>query len=98
MLEPLVVGADFGLGFLDRSENTSSEESKNGRTEADDASSGNEDGLAEHICVYLIENIVFLRNAASVDDPANDDAVLLHAIEDNAGVQGGAFDVGKSVI
>ena len=39
-----------------------------------------------------------MRNAAAVDDAVDGDAVLLHAFEDDAGMEGGAFDGGEEFV
>ena len=57
-----------------------------------------ENGLAEHVGVDLVEHGVVLRNAAGVDDALDGDAVLGHALKDDAGVEGGAFDGGEELV
>ncbi len=59
---------------------------------------GNEDGLAEDVGVDLVEDGVVLRDAAGVDDAVDGDAVFGHAFEDDAGVEGGAFDGGEELV
>ena len=59
---------------------------------------GHEHGLVEHVGVDLIEHGVVLRDAAGVDDALDGDAVLGHALEDDAGVEGGAFDGGEELV
>ena len=59
---------------------------------------GHQDGLAQHVGVHLVEHRVLLRNAAAVDDAADGHAVLLHALQDDARVEGGAFDGGEQFV
>ena len=62
------------------------------------AGTWHEDGTAKNVCVDRVENRIFLRNTASVDDAANGDAVLGHAIENDASVEGGTFDGGAKFV
>ena len=39
-----------------------------------------------------------LRDAAAVDDAVDGHAMLLHALENDAGVEGGAFDGGEQLV
>ena len=55
-------------------------------------------GLPMHVGVDLVEHGVLLRDAAAVDDAAHGHAVLLEALEDDAGVKGGAFDGGEQLV
>ena len=63
-----------------------------------DVAVGDEHGLAEDVGVDLVERGVALGDAAAVDDAADGGAVLLHAVEDDAGVHGGAFDGGEELV
>src|SRR6266481_4876680 len=93
-----ILRADSVLRFLYGLENARGEKGKNGRTQADHIIRGNEHGPAQHICIHLIQDIVFLGNPAGVDDTPDDDAVLFHAIENDSRVQCSAFDGGEEFV
>ena len=59
---------------------------------------GIEHGLVEHVGVDTIEHFVFLRDATGVDHATDGNAVLFHALEDDAGVEGSAFDGGEEFV
>ena len=59
---------------------------------------GTSTGPTKNVGVDLVENVIFLRNAAGVDDALDGDAVFGHAIENDAGVEGGAFDGGEEFV
>src|SRR5690348_2855176 len=94
----IVRGADFLLRFLDGAERAGGEKRENGGAEAGDFAAGNENGAAKDIGVNLIEHGIFLRDAAGIDDALDFDAVFGHAIEDDARVEGGAFDGGEELV
>src|SRR5260370_3665060 len=97
-LKHFVLRTDLVWGFLNGLENASGEKRKNRRTEADNVTRGNKHGPPQHICIDLIQDVVFLGNASGVDHAADDDAVLFHAIQDDARVQRSAFYGGEQFV
>ena len=93
-----VRGTDFILRFLHCGESAGGKKRENCGAEASDAGTWHEDGTAKNVCVDLVENRIFLRNTAGVDDAANGDAVLGHAIENDASVEGSTFDGGEKFV
>jgi len=84
--------ADGGLGFFNGRVRSSSEQSENARPEAGGDAGGDEDGFIQDVGVDLVEDFVALRDAAGVDDAVDADAVLGHALENDARMECGAFD------
>ena len=96
--EGAVGEADGFLGFFDGAEGAGGEEREDAGAEAGGYAVGDEDGLVEDVGVDLVEDCVLLRDAAGVDDAVDGDAVFGHALEDDAGVEGGAFDGGEELV
>src|SRR5258708_21063914 len=90
--ENFVQRADFVLSFFDGFEYSRGEKREDSRAQASDAGTGNEDRAAENVGVNLIEDRVFLRDAAGIDDAFYGAGVFRHAIENDAGMKTGAFD------
>src|SRR5258707_14683245 len=86
-LKDFVGRADFILRFLDGLENAGSKKSKNGGAEAHDIARGNEHAPAQPARINLIENVIFLGDAAGLDDAASHQPGLYQAWEDDVGVQ-----------
>ena len=86
------------MSFFDGVEGAGGEQGEDAGAEAGGDAGGHQDGFAEHVGVDLVEHGVVLRNAAGVDDAVDGHAVLGHALEDDAGVEGGAFDGGEELV
>src|SRR5713226_4797405 len=80
------------LRFLQRAKRAGGQCCENRGAEAGDVRFGNEHGFIQHIGVNAIQHFIFLRDAAGIDDPADWDAMLFHAFQDNAGVEGRALN------
>src|SRR5262249_19603642 len=74
------------LGCLDAGERPGGHESKDCRTEASDIALRHQNGFAHHVGIHLVEHPILLRDASAVDDAPHRDAVLLHALQDDARV------------
>ena len=59
---------------------------------------GHQNRLAHHVGVHLVEHRVLLRDAAAVDDAPHRHAVLFHALQNDARVEGGPFDGGEQFV
>src|SRR6202048_1864937 len=92
-----VAWAEGGLCFLDCLERPGGHEGEDAGAEAGGQGRGGEHGLAEPGGGDLVERGVVLGDAAGVDDAIDANAVLGHALEDDAGVEGGAFDGGAEL-
>jgi hypothetical protein len=79
--------ADLVLRFFHVAESAGGKKRENCRAEASDAGTWHEDGTAKNVCADPVEHRIFLRNTAGVDDAANGDAVLGHAIENDASMK-----------
>jgi len=90
--------AHGGLGLLDRLEGAGGEEGEDAGAERGRDAVGDEDGFVEDVGVDLVEDGVVLGYAAGVDDAGDGNAALGHAVEDDAGVEGGAFDGGEELV
>ena len=86
------------LCFFNGFERTGGEQRKDAGAEACWRAVGNEDGFVEDVGVDLVENGVVLGDATGVDDAFDGDAVLGHALEDDAGVEGCAFDGSEELV
>ena len=85
-------------GPLRPSRSIRSEQREDAGAETGGCAVGHEDRLAEHVGVDLVEHAFLLRDAARVDDALHGDAVLRHALEDDAGVKCSALDGGKELV
>ncbi len=74
------------------------EQRKDSRAEAGGNARGHQHRLVEHVGVDLVEHFALLRNASSVDHAIDFHAVFGHALENDAGVEGGALDGGKQLV
>ena len=90
--------AEGVLCGFDGGEIAGGKEGDDDRAERCDIALGDEDWLAQDVGVDLVQLGVLLGDAAAVDDAADGHAVLFHAVEDDAGVQGGALDGGEELI
>ena len=97
-LKYFVLRTDRVLRFFHGLERSRGKKRKDCRSQTDDAPCWHENRPAQHIGVNLIEDVVLLRNPARVDDAANGHSVLLHAIENDAGVQSRALDGGEQFV
>ena len=86
------------LRLFDRLEISRREEREDHRTERSDVALRHQHRLAQDVGVDLVELRILLRNASAVDDAVDRRAVLLHALEDDAGVQRGALDRGVQLV
>ena len=93
-----MLGAHLLLRGFDGREDAGGELREDAGAEAGGRRGGHEHGLVEHVGVDLVEHGVVLRDAAGVDDALDGHAVLGHALEDDAGVEGGAFDGGEELV
>ena len=92
------LGQSAVLRLLDRLERAGREEREDRRAQAGDIALRHQHRLVQHVRVDLIEHLVLLRDAAAVDDAADRHAVLFHALENDARVEGGAFDGGEELV
>src|SRR6185312_14678999 len=90
--------AERSLRFLDRAEDTRGEKGEDGRAESGDRTLGNENRLAEHVCVDAIEHVVLLRYPAAVYHAVDRHAVLRHSFEYDARVERGPLDCGEQLV
>jgi hypothetical protein len=97
-VEGAVAGAELVLDGFDGGEGFGGEHGEDAGAEAGGDVGGDEDGLAEDVGVDLIEDGIVLGDAAGVDDAVDRNAVLGEALEDDAGVEGGAFDGGEELV
>ena len=93
-----VLRANLVLSFFDGFERACGKKREDGRAEAGNAFAGNENRPAENVGVNLIEDIILLRDAAGINDPLDVHTVFGHAIENDARMEGSAFDGGKEFV
>ena len=86
------------LGCLERRKRARREKGKDGRAQAGDIALRNQDRLVQNVGVDLVERFVLLRDAAAIDDAPHGGAVLFHASQDDASVEGGALDRGEELV
>src|SRR5579862_4994345 len=94
-LEDPVRRANFSLRLLDGLKCSSREECEDCRTQAGYAFAWHQYRPPQHIGVDAVQYIVFLRNTAGVDNALDRDPMVSHAVEDDAGMERGAFNGGE---
>src|SRR5208337_2079597 len=97
-LDDAVLGAEGFLRLLNRGKRARGERGKDGRTEAGHIRLRYQYRLVQHVGVHAVQHLILLRNAARIDDATYGHTVVLHALENNAGVKGGALNRGKEFV
>lgn len=104
----LIDGHGFGLGvhramrwtesvlrFFDGLECSRRQEREDGGTQAGDVAGGDQHRFVEDVGIYAIENVIALRNSTAVDNAPHRSAMFFHPVQNDARVEGGAFDRGE---
>src|SRR5215469_1368629 len=97
-LEDLERWTERVLCFFDRFEISCSKKRKDDRTEACNITLRHENRLVQYVGVNPVERWVALRNASPVDHAGYRNSVLLHALKNDARVEGSPFDGGEEFI
>ena len=87
-----IFGTQRVLRFFHGFESAGGQEGEDRRAQAGDFGLGTSTGLFSTLRVDAIQRLVLLRDAAAVDDAVYGHAVLLHALQNDAGMEGRALD------
>ena len=97
-LDDPIAGRERFLCILDRRECACRQEGENAGTQAGRVFRRNQNGFSQHIGIDAVEHVVALGDAAAMDHAFDGCAIFFHPLQDNAGVEGGAFYGGEEFI
>src|SRR5579885_2359241 len=93
-LDRFIGEAHLFLRCLDRRKRFCCQQRKDARAKTRRNPSRNKHWLAQYVCINLVQHLVVLWNASGVDYAVYRNTISGHALEDDAGVEGSAFNCG----